>query len=581
MKRATAIWAACLLPLLLSGCGEDVNRYRLLMAERVAGKTYLLAEYEPLSQGSGQSYFAVYTPRGGDPASWQLALEDRTGPVFGTFVYRDPQGVEQLGLLHPTQANFYTFGDGDPQVVSRNIPFKWWAETGAQLSEQVFLFGGDFAARKVVDGKLIGRLAVAAFDGGEIKELELSGSPPIQNLHFWLRAVPQGEKIHVFWREAEVYGTLDFEPPVRFVGPLREAVFDGAAFEDQVREYELPQGYTTVWSDGGRIRAAVQPVSREFGQSPPPRLFTLDGAGGVEERPLSFPAEEAKLRFKYFLVERLPGFEEDLLVRSNSQQIQLWRATPEGWQASGPLAGLPVYGVERVLLGLLACCVATVAAGLGLAWRRRRQLQYLVEKLKPSDVLAPLSLRLSAHMVDLAAVVLATEVVTRLADMEAPRWSEILLSLQVLPPFFVLYVVYLALAEWLTGSSLGKWLLGLRVVTDRGERPGLYAAFVRNLVGYYERHPLLAPFAALPTIVLTPKHQRLGDLLAHTLVVQKSAMDRYKSEREAELARVSKPPQGTDSESRRHDPPRDSGLMEKPQTQPLEPPSPQDPDDRV
>src|SRR5205085_300447 len=55
------------------------------------------------------------------------------------------------------------------------------------------------------------------------------------------------------------------------------------------------------------------------------------------------------------------------------------------------------------------------------------------------------------------------------------------------PPFVACYLVYFAGCECFFGATLGKYVMGLRVVMDGGHRPTLWAALVRNLVGMYER----------------------------------------------------------------------------------------------
>ncbi|MGD0090452.1 MAG: RDD family protein, partial [Planctomycetota bacterium] len=97
-------------------------------------------------------------------------------------------------------------------------------------------------------------------------------------------------------------------------------------------------------------------------------------------------------------------------------------------------------------------------------------------------------------------------------------------------PFFGVYIGYLAPAEWLFGTTLGKYTMGLSVVSDSGQRPSLWAVLVRNLVGFYERLPLTFVIA-VPMILLGPRRQRVGDLLARTFVVQKEALEGFKKQR--------------------------------------------------
>lgn len=79
-------------------------------------------------------------------------------------------------------------------------------------------------------------------------------------------------------------------------------------------------------------------------------------------------------------------------------------------------------------------------------------------------------------------------------------------------------VCYAVVLEWRTGRTLGKRVLGTRVVCDDGRPIGLRQALVRNLI-----RPLdgvgLQCLLGLLFILSTERSQRLGDLMARTLVV--------------------------------------------------------------
>jgi hypothetical protein len=85
---------------------------------------------------------------------------------------------------------------------------------------------------------------------------------------------------------------------------------------------------------------------------------------------------------------------------------------------------------------------------------------------------------------------------------------------------FVLTWGYGAFCEgFFNGQTLGKRALGIRVVSDTGVPITGAQAVLRNLVGSVDG---LVPFfyqAALASMVLSPKFQRLGDLAAGTMVV--------------------------------------------------------------
>ncbi|WP_411797922.1 RDD family protein [Halonotius sp. F2-221B] len=80
-------------------------------------------------------------------------------------------------------------------------------------------------------------------------------------------------------------------------------------------------------------------------------------------------------------------------------------------------------------------------------------------------------------------------------------------------------LVYVFLLEGLIGYTPGKYLLGLVVVKSDGSRCTVGAALIRNLAWVIDMLPGVN-LVALASIYLTDNHQRVGDLLADTLVVK-------------------------------------------------------------
>ena len=86
------------------------------------------------------------------------------------------------------------------------------------------------------------------------------------------------------------------------------------------------------------------------------------------------------------------------------------------------------------------------------------------------------------------------------------------------PWLALLWVTYYAVLEGFFGATLGKRLAGLRVTDLEGRRIGWQAAIVRNLARLLDVLPFGYLLGGILTLV-TRRHQRLGDLLARTLVV--------------------------------------------------------------
>jgi uncharacterized RDD family membrane protein YckC len=84
----------------------------------------------------------------------------------------------------------------------------------------------------------------------------------------------------------------------------------------------------------------------------------------------------------------------------------------------------------------------------------------------------------------------------------------------------VIFFGYFIIMEGYLGQTLGKMLFGIKVVReDDGAVPGIGAAAIRTVmriidgIGSY-----LVGFIA---VLVSSKNQRLGDMVAHTLVVRK------------------------------------------------------------
>ncbi|MHB0858303.1 MAG: RDD family protein [Anaerolineae bacterium] len=84
--------------------------------------------------------------------------------------------------------------------------------------------------------------------------------------------------------------------------------------------------------------------------------------------------------------------------------------------------------------------------------------------------------------------------------------------------FLAAMILYLILLEGLTGATVGKWTLGLRVINVQGGRPGLKAAALRTLLRLLDGLPAFH-IVGIVSILRSPEHARLGDRLAGTRVV--------------------------------------------------------------
>jgi uncharacterized RDD family membrane protein YckC len=126
--------------------------------------------------------------------------------------------------------------------------------------------------------------------------------------------------------------------------------------------------------------------------------------------------------------------------------------------------------------------------------------------------------RFSAYLIDLALLTFLVIVAT-IASLVLTLGSISGLGL-ALVAYFALTWGYGAACEGLfNGQTPGKRLMGIRVVSDRGVPITGAQAVLRNLVGVVDGAVPFWFLLGLPSMVLTRKFQRLGDLAAGTMVV--------------------------------------------------------------
>lgn len=81
--------------------------------------------------------------------------------------------------------------------------------------------------------------------------------------------------------------------------------------------------------------------------------------------------------------------------------------------------------------------------------------------------------------------------------------------------FLVLYI----LMEGLWGTTPGKKLIGIKIVDDRGQVPGIVKALIRNILRIVDSLPTLY-IIGIVLIYSNDDNQRLGDMVADTYVVR-------------------------------------------------------------
>ena len=92
---------------------------------------------------------------------------------------------------------------------------------------------------------------------------------------------------------------------------------------------------------------------------------------------------------------------------------------------------------------------------------------------------------------------------------------------------FLVAILYGMITEWLwRGQTVGKRLLRLRVIDERGLPLGLRQIIIRNLFRILDKMPSMFYLLAGISCAFTKRCQRIGDVAAGTLVIRETDVDK-------------------------------------------------------
>jgi uncharacterized RDD family membrane protein YckC len=129
--------------------------------------------------------------------------------------------------------------------------------------------------------------------------------------------------------------------------------------------------------------------------------------------------------------------------------------------------------------------------------------------------------RVLATIVDGVLLGLLFFVMSMLFGSSSAEGGQVNAALNGLPflMYLVLVVAYYVLMEGYLGQTVGKMLLGIKVVREgTGEVPGLQGAAIRTVLRIVDG--FFFYLVAFISVLASAKNQRLGDMVANTLVVK-------------------------------------------------------------
>jgi len=124
---------------------------------------------------------------------------------------------------------------------------------------------------------------------------------------------------------------------------------------------------------------------------------------------------------------------------------------------------------------------------------------------------------LALGLILLAGVVLSNISAIQAVFASAPKWVSAVMILLL----FLVFSSYFAFFEWLwSGQTPGKRWMKLRVIREDGRPITFWEAAVRNLLRVFDMVPPPFYSIGLISVFATSRDQRIGDLVAGTVVVR-------------------------------------------------------------
>lgn len=339
----------------------------------------------------------------------------------------------------------------------------------------------------------------------------------------WLAV--SGGRCHLFWQNAAGELTVQYAsreaetwtngPPLRFSRPIAQAT--AGLLNKQLTFAALLEDES---HDGLRCE---------------PRVLMPDGQAWIERPPLLAPDGEAILILPKDAM--IAGFGDKLAVLRPGEpdpQVGLW--SPADGRVLLPFAPVPFRTSSSDATGDRIQEVAYLLAVIGIVllvyWRRRDTISFPVV-LPPGTMAADFGRRGLAALIDMLPAAVIVYLVWRqaLSDYFA-AWEEAIQTQQTAGPnWWNLGVAWITFASLYTGWCLafelfmattpGKRLLGCQVVSESARPAATWQIVVRNALRFLELFPPLRIWPFVLVVLMTRNHQRVGDLLARTLVIQR------------------------------------------------------------
>jgi len=494
-NSARALLALAVASALLVGC-----YLKPILVETGKGETLLVVSV--LDPETNETGFNVYSASGGDLSKWEHLGWFSGKAAAATWC------ADRLWVFHGRDASAYgRTEDGlEQQTIKLNLE---WEVIGDATAGPDAVWCAGIREGRVVALRLSGAAAAETFDGPKVSE------GPHAVSCAWLDG-----SLVVAWR---VVGRTGPDPEKISVAALAAGAWSEA------ETIEAPRGRIALVASSGEGLSMLVLGKRAItaGGSV---LFEAarSEAGWSDFAPIA--GTETTYNFGFISLSAVDTSEGVACVRTNTQKLEFLRKLPGGWQVVESPEGLPEGHAQLYVGAMLLLAAGLVLAGLFSFFRWYRGAAAPAAPPGWATV-APMSRRGLAYSVDFLVAVPMTLLVLGAFGVDLPMLAASPL-LQVIA--YLVPLSYFVLAEAIGGATLGKRLMGIRVVMADGSKLTVLGSLVRNLFRLLDELPpmSLIPVVGLVVSSITRRRQRIGDLFARTVVVGTERLGAERSRKE-------------------------------------------------
>jgi len=501
-NSARALLALAVASALLVGC-----YLKPILVETGKGETLLVVSV--LDPETNETGFNVYSASGGDLSKWEHLGWFSGKAAAATWC------ADRLWVFHGRDASAYGRTEEGLKQQSIRLNLEWEMIGDATAAPDAAWCVG-LREGRVVALRLSGDAAAETFDGPKVTEAP----------HAVSCAWVDGSLV-VAWR---VVGRAGPDPEEISVATLAAGAWS------EVKTIEAPRGRIALVasSDGGGGAGGGGLSMLVLGK----RAITAGGsvlfeaarweAGWSDFVPIE--GTETTYNFGFISLSAVDTSEGVACVRTNTQKLEFLRKLPGGWQVVESPEGLPEGHAQLYVGAMLLLAGGLVLAGLFSFFRWYRGAAAPAAPPGWATV-APMSRRGLAYSVDFLVAVPMTLLVLGAFGVDLPTLAASPL-LQVIA--YLVPLSYFVLAEAIGGATLGKRLMGIRVVMADGSKLTVLGSLVRNLFRLLDELPpmSLIPVVGLVVSSITRRRQRIGDLFARTVVVGTERLEAERSRKE-------------------------------------------------